>query len=62
MTKQAMLKLTLCTVLAWVALAAAEAQIATGEVHGTVTDPSGALVPSATVMLTNAAANPKNRH
>ena len=60
MTKQAMLKLTLCTVLAWVALAAGvRAQIATGEVHGTVTDPSGALVPSAAVVLTGAAGTQK---
>jgi len=39
--------------------APAEAQTSTGEVHGTVTDPTGAAVPSAHLALTGAAGNVK---
>lgn len=36
------------------------AQTITGSVNGTVTDPGGAVVPGATVMVTNAATNVSN--
>ncbi len=38
-----------------VLVSVAQAQSQNGEVHGTVTDPTGALVPAATVVLSNAA-------
>src|SRR5579884_1114139 len=41
----------ICAVL--IALSAASAQQITGDIRGTVTDPSGAVIPGATVTITN---------
>jgi Carboxypeptidase regulatory-like domain len=55
MTQTSLLKpfSVLITVLVLAFMPIARAQSAAGEVHGTITDPSGALVPSATATLTS---------
>jgi hypothetical protein len=40
-------------------VASASGQAATGTVRGTITDPTGAVVPSATVLLTSTSGNPR---
>ncbi|MFZ0747555.1 MAG: carboxypeptidase regulatory-like domain-containing protein [Terracidiphilus sp.] len=52
MTKQAILSTIWGVILIWGALAAA-AQAQTGSIHGTVTDPSGAVIPSSSITLSN---------
>jgi hypothetical protein len=48
--------LALAFLMVW-AIPAAQAQSATASIHGTVTDPSGAVVPGAKVVATNTATN-----
>ena len=52
MTKQAILSM-ICGVLLLCGALQATAQAQAGSVHGTVTDPSGAVIPSSTVTLTS---------
>ena len=52
MAKQAIMRVIWGASLIWAALAAA-AQAQTGTVQGTITDPSGAVIPTATITLSN---------
>src|SRR6185437_6364847 len=53
MIRRAAVLVSFCAVLSFgfTTAAPATAQVGTGEVHGTVTDPSGALIASATIVL-----------
>jgi len=46
---------TLCTLIVFLCALATEAQVTTGTIQGTVTDPTGAVIPSAIVTLSNQA-------
>ena len=54
MSMQSILR-TLCTLIVFLCALAAEAQVTTGTIQGTVTDPTGAVIPSAIVTLSNQA-------
>src|SRR5690606_20287273 len=53
-----LLAVTVLAVLSFAGQAFAQSQASTGQITGTVSDPNGAVIPSATVTLTSKATNP----